>query len=132
MDEAELLPRITVTSRILGGKPISRGRRLAVEHVLGMLVAGDSSATILAGYAWLEAEDIRACLAYARRLVAHERVEAGRRRERAVKVLLDTCAWAISPPQFLSIDNRSRSARSWGIAYDHPYRERGGVKVSAG
>jgi uncharacterized protein (DUF433 family) len=64
-----------VNPTIFGGKPIIRGRRLAVEHVLGMLAAGDSLETILEGYDWLEADDIRACLAYARRLVGHERVE---------------------------------------------------------
>jgi uncharacterized protein (DUF433 family) len=75
MDENELLARITVDPRIFGGKPIIRGRRLAVEHVLGMLAAGDSTEAILAGYGWLERDDVRACLAYARRLVAHERIE---------------------------------------------------------
>lgn len=75
MDEQKLLERITVNPAIFGGKPIIRGRRLAVEHVLGMLAAGDSSEDILAAYPWLESEDIRACLAYARRLVGHERVE---------------------------------------------------------
>ncbi len=73
--EEELLRRITVDPRIFGGKPIIRGRRLAVEHVLGMLAAGDSGDTILTGYPWLEPEDIQACLVYARRLVGHERVE---------------------------------------------------------
>lgn len=75
MTEAQLLDRITINPSIFGGKPIIRGRRLAVEHVLGMLAAGDTPETILAGYPWLEPEDIRACLVYARRLVAHERVE---------------------------------------------------------
>jgi len=75
MDEKKLLERITVNPKIFGGKPIIRGRRLAVEHVLGMLAAGDTPETILAGYPWLEREDIQACLVYARRLVSHERVE---------------------------------------------------------
>ena len=74
-DEDELLKRITVDPKIFGGKPIIRGRRLAVEHVLGMLAAGDSAETVLAGYPWLESDDIRACLLYARRLVGHERLE---------------------------------------------------------
>jgi len=52
-----------------------RGRRLALEHVLGMLAAGDSIETILQGYDWLEREDVLACLTYARKIVAHERVE---------------------------------------------------------
>ena len=73
--EQDLLNRITVNPRIFGGKPIVRGRRLAVEHVLGMLAAGDTVETILAGYPWLEREDVLACIAYAHRLVEHERVE---------------------------------------------------------
>ena len=75
MPPAALLDRITVNPAIFGGKPIVRGRRLAVEHVLGMLAHGDAPETILEGYPWLEREDIQACLEYARRLVAHERVE---------------------------------------------------------
>ncbi|BAP58217.1 hypothetical protein THII_3920 [Thioploca ingrica] len=75
MHEHELLKRITINPAIFGGKPIIRNRRLAVEHVLGMLAAGDSSEVILAGYPWLEQEDILACLVYAHRLVEHERVE---------------------------------------------------------
>jgi len=75
MNEAELLARITSDPQIFGGKPIIRGHRLAVEHVLGMLGAGDSPETILAGYPWLTIEDIRACLVFARRAVAEERVE---------------------------------------------------------
>jgi uncharacterized protein (DUF433 family) len=74
MDESQLLARITTNPAIFGGKPIVRGRRLAVEHVLGMLAAGDSFETIVAGYPWLEPDDVRACLLYARRLVGHERV----------------------------------------------------------
>jgi uncharacterized protein (DUF433 family) len=75
MDENKLLERITFNPDIFGGKPILRGRRLAVEHILGMLAAGDDPDTILAGYPWLEKEDIQACLVYAHRLVGHERVE---------------------------------------------------------
>ncbi|MBE7466449.1 MAG: DUF433 domain-containing protein [Planctomycetes bacterium] len=75
MDENKILQRITTNPAIFGGKPIIRGRRLAVEHVLGMLAAGDSAQTVLEGYPWLELEDIQACLVYARRLVGHERID---------------------------------------------------------
>jgi len=75
MDEKALLERIICDPRIFGGMPIIRGHRLAVEHVLGMLAAGDSTETILSGYPWMEREDVLACLAYAKRLVGHERVE---------------------------------------------------------
>lgn len=63
----ELLQRITYNPGIFGGKPIIRGRRLAVEHILGMLAAGDDIDTILEGYPWLERQDVLACLAYAHR-----------------------------------------------------------------
>lgn len=74
MNEDNLLERITTNPEIFGGKPIVRGRRLAVEHVLGMLAAGDDIDTILEGYPWLERDDVLACLTYAHRLVGHERV----------------------------------------------------------
>jgi uncharacterized protein (DUF433 family) len=75
MNEDELLGRITVNPKIFGGKPIIRGRRLAAEHVLGMLATGDTMEDILEGYPWLHKEDIPACFAYARRHVGHERIE---------------------------------------------------------
>ena len=75
MNEKNILQRITVNSDIFGGKPIIRGHRLAVEHVLAMLAAGDTAATILEGYPWMEHEDIQACLLYARKVIGHERVE---------------------------------------------------------
>lgn len=75
MKQDHLLDRITCDPDKFAGKPIIRGRRLAVEHVLDMLASGDDSATILAGYPWLEAEDIQACLVYASLLARHERIE---------------------------------------------------------
>jgi uncharacterized protein (DUF433 family) len=75
MTETELLKRITIDRRIFGGKPIVRGQRLAVEHVLGMLAAGDTTETLLEAYPWLEADDVRACLLYARKVVSEERIE---------------------------------------------------------
>lgn len=76
MGEADLLKRITVNPKIFGGKPIIRGRRLAVEHVLDMLAAGDAPEVLLENYPWLEREDILACLTYARKIIGHERIEA--------------------------------------------------------
>ena len=46
----ELLRRITARPGVFGGKPIIRDLRIAVEHVLGMLAAGDSAETILREY----------------------------------------------------------------------------------
>ena len=65
--DAELLDRITVRLNVFGGKPIIRDMRIAVEHVLGMLAAGDTADTILEEYPRLEAEDLQACLVLASR-----------------------------------------------------------------
>lgn len=75
MNETELLKRITYDKRIFGGKPIIRGHRLAVEHILGMLAAGDTPQTLLEAYPWLEPDDIRAALLYAQKVVGEERIE---------------------------------------------------------
>lgn len=64
MSNRDLLARITTNKDIFGGKPIIRNRRLAVEHVLSMLEAGDTEKTLLEAYPWLEAADIRACVLY--------------------------------------------------------------------
>jgi uncharacterized protein (DUF433 family) len=57
MEEDKLLERITFNPEIFSGKPIIRGRRLAVEHILGMMAAGDSTDIILEGYPWLQREE---------------------------------------------------------------------------
>ena len=72
--EQELLNRITVNPGIFGGKPIIRGMRIAVEHILGMLAAGDTAQIILEEYPFLEPEDIQACILYAYRSMAGEYV----------------------------------------------------------
>ena len=72
MTESELLDRIQVNPSIFGGKPIIRGLRIAVQHVLGMLAAGDTPEKILQEYPFLEPEDIRACLLLAYRSILSE------------------------------------------------------------
>jgi uncharacterized protein (DUF433 family) len=74
MAHDELLKRITANPNIYGGKPLVRGHRMAVEHVLGMLAAGDSPDDLLTAYPWMEREDIQACLLFAARIVGRERV----------------------------------------------------------
>jgi uncharacterized protein (DUF433 family) len=64
MEREELLQRITTNPAIYGGKPIIRGQRMAVEHVVQMLAAGDSAEDLLTAYPWMEREDIQACLLY--------------------------------------------------------------------
>jgi uncharacterized protein (DUF433 family) len=70
----ELLERITVRADVFGGKPIIRDMRIAVEHVLGMLAAGDAAETILREYPALTHQDIQACLLFAHLSLAGERV----------------------------------------------------------
>jgi uncharacterized protein (DUF433 family) len=75
MNQEDLVRRITSDPAIFGGKPIVRGKRLAVEHILSMLAAGDSAQDLLSAYPFLESDDIRACILYAYKLVAHERID---------------------------------------------------------
>lgn len=72
--QTETLDRITFHPGIFGGKPIIRGMRISVEHVLGMLAAGETVETILQEYPFLEREDIQACLAFVHRSFAGEHV----------------------------------------------------------
>ncbi|MEW6357172.1 MAG: DUF433 domain-containing protein [Planctomycetota bacterium] len=69
-----LLDRIVSNPDVLGGKPIIRGTRLTVERVLSLLEAGVGEKEILADFPMLTSEDIRACIAYARHVVAEEDV----------------------------------------------------------
>ena len=73
-DKGDLLDRVTVRADVFGGKPIIRDMRIAVEHVLGMMAAGDTPERILREYPMLEPEDIQACLRFAHRSMAGERV----------------------------------------------------------
>ena len=59
---------------VLGGKPVIKGTRLAVEYILNLLAHGASVAEILEEYEGLTAEDIQACLAYASDVLKSERV----------------------------------------------------------
>jgi uncharacterized protein (DUF433 family) len=60
-----LLSRITTDPAIFGGKPIIRGKRFAVEHLLGYLEAGASEAELLEQFPFLEPDDILAAKHYA-------------------------------------------------------------------
>lgn len=74
MTRTALLSRITFRPEVFGGKPTIRGMRIAVEHVLGMMAAGDTAETILAEYPDLTAEDVQACLVFAHRSLTGEQV----------------------------------------------------------
>lgn len=71
----DLLKRITFNPNVFGGKPIIRGMRISVEMILDLLSQGATVEGTLEDYPALEAEDIRACLAYAKSIIASEDVE---------------------------------------------------------
>ena len=57
--------RITIEPGKRGGKPCIRGLRITVYEVLDYLAAGMTEGQILSDFPDLEAEDIRAVLAFA-------------------------------------------------------------------
>jgi len=65
---------ITVDPRILTGKPVVNGTRIAVEMVIDLLAAGWTQQQILDSYPTLNAESVRACLAYASEILHGEKV----------------------------------------------------------
>tara|TARA_Y100000031_G_C7929686_1_gene252125 strand:- start:43 stop:294 length:252 start_codon:yes stop_codon:yes gene_type:complete len=75
MKRNDLLQRITSNSLIFGGKPIIRGMRISVEMVLDLLSQGVCKQELLKDYPDLVPEDILACLAYARAVLADEEIE---------------------------------------------------------
>ena len=72
------LTRITVDPRVCTGKPCVRGLRFPVARLLGLLAAGETKDQILAGYPYLEPEDIDEALRYAALLAEDETVELTR------------------------------------------------------
>ena len=69
--EMSELDRITVDPAVCGGRPCIRGLRIRVKDVLALLAAGATHEEILADYAYLESDDIRAVLAFAARQNDH-------------------------------------------------------------
>jgi uncharacterized protein (DUF433 family) len=63
-----------VDPKVLVGKPIIKGTRIAVEFVVDLLARGWTLEEILKEYDHLTREDIRACLAYASELLRTERI----------------------------------------------------------
>ncbi|MCX8183626.1 MAG: DUF433 domain-containing protein [Crenarchaeota archaeon] len=72
--EEELLKRIVVDPKIMVGKPIIRGTRITVEHILRLLAQGLTFEDILEDYPHLTKEDIAAALLYAAKITGGEEV----------------------------------------------------------
>lgn len=58
---------IEINPKILVGKPVIKGTRIAVELVLEKLASGQSIDEILTSYPHLNREQVLACLDYAHR-----------------------------------------------------------------
>jgi uncharacterized protein (DUF433 family) len=68
------LDRITADPKVMAGKPVVRGTRLTVEHLLEELAGGLSLGDLLASHPGLAEEDVRAALAFAAESVRLERL----------------------------------------------------------
>jgi len=66
--------RIVVDPKVLVGKPVIKGTRIAVEFIGDLLANGWTQEQILENYPNLTAQDVRACLAYASELLHSEKV----------------------------------------------------------
>ena len=65
MSDQELIERIEVNPAVMVGKPVIRGTRLTVEHILNLLAHGSTSQEILEEYAGMTLADVHACLLFA-------------------------------------------------------------------
>lgn len=68
------MTRIVFNPKILGGKPILKGTRMAVEFVLELLASGLTLEDVVQEYPQLTKADVRAVLAYAAAVVKREEV----------------------------------------------------------
>ncbi len=68
---AAILDRITVNPKQCGGRPCIRGMRIRVSDVLDLFAAGLDAAKILEEMPDLEADDLKACHAFASRRIDH-------------------------------------------------------------
>ena len=65
--------RIITDPQIMVGKPVVRGTRIPVEHVLGRLAENPDLDELFAAYPELTREDVKACLHYAQTVVGDKR-----------------------------------------------------------
>jgi len=72
--EERLLERIVVDPRVMVGKPVVRGTRIAVEYVLTLLAQCLSVEEILRDYPHLTRDDVAAVLFYAAKVTGREEV----------------------------------------------------------
>ena len=66
--------RIVADPRILAGKPVVKGTRIAVDLVLEELAQNPAIDELLAAHPDLTRDDVQACLAYAKAIVTGREV----------------------------------------------------------
>ena len=72
-EQLDYKDRIVTDPLIIVGKPVVRGTRIPVEHVLGRLAENPDLAELFAAYPELTREDVKACLHYAQAAVGRKR-----------------------------------------------------------
>jgi uncharacterized protein (DUF433 family) len=72
--EVDWRSRITFDPKVLTGKPIIKGTRIAVEFILDLLANGWTVKDILKNYPQLKREDVAAALKYATEILKEEKV----------------------------------------------------------
>ena len=65
LNREKLLQRIVIDPKVMTGKPVIKGTRLTVQHILKLLGNGATYNEIINEYPKLTEEDIRACLLFA-------------------------------------------------------------------
>ena len=65
MRNEDLLSRITMNPKVMGGKPVIQGTRLTVQYILKLLADGWSFVDIKKEYDGISDQDISACITYA-------------------------------------------------------------------
>jgi uncharacterized protein (DUF433 family) len=67
--------RIAIDPKVMGGKPVIKGRRVPLQTIIAFLAGGEEIATVCEELDITE-EDVRAALAYAANVLEDERIYA--------------------------------------------------------
>jgi uncharacterized protein (DUF433 family) len=70
-----IAPRVAIDSQVHSGEPVIEGTRVPVSIVVGAVAAGDSIEEVAQEYG-IAAQDVRAALSYAAKLLEGETVRA--------------------------------------------------------
>jgi uncharacterized protein (DUF433 family) len=74
IDNMDYRKRITSNSGVMLGKPIIKGTRITVEHILNCLADGMSIEEILEEYPHIERDDVLSAIAYSADVISKEEI----------------------------------------------------------